>query len=330
MRKEIPFTQGFTASESGDIHDADGNLREQYTNGDGYKTASVLTDDGKWVTFGVHRLVALAFKPPKTDHLTLTVNHIDGVRINNHPDNLEWISNRLNVVHGTLLNRYTNRPLIVCTKDDLLFWLNDLYDAANHFSSDIDTVWQKIRDGELLDGWKIEHVKGSDKRVALMMVQRPGELNHGLRPVKVLDLETNAVLDFESLAETARYFGVKTTHIRIRVSTPRYLKIFRMRWVIIDAEENFDFLTPEVIESLKSRGPKPIVCYSADTQSFETYPSAHHFLKVTPGLSKKAITVRLKKGELKPSNGWIVKVIEDLEEDKRKILEMARSLNLVK
>lgn len=46
----------------------------------------------------VHRLVAIAFLPCK-DH-SLTINHIDGNKKNNHVSNLEWCTNKQNHVHA--------------------------------------------------------------------------------------------------------------------------------------------------------------------------------------------------------------------------------------
>ena len=55
-------------------------------------------------TWLVHRLVALAFIP-NTNNLE-TVNHIDGNRLNNCADNLEWLSHGDNIRHAFALGLY--------------------------------------------------------------------------------------------------------------------------------------------------------------------------------------------------------------------------------
>ena len=62
----------------------------------GYLEVAVLKQ-GKRVKERVHRLVALAFCPGFQEGLT--VNHIDGNRMNNRPQNLEWVSLARNTQH---------------------------------------------------------------------------------------------------------------------------------------------------------------------------------------------------------------------------------------
>jgi hypothetical protein len=62
-----------------------------------YMRVTLSNDGGKRVIRDVHRLVAQAFLG---DHKGLVVNHKDGDRYNNSLENLEWITQRENVLHG--------------------------------------------------------------------------------------------------------------------------------------------------------------------------------------------------------------------------------------
>lgn len=63
----------------------------------GYLYVSVKIGE-KRPKFSSHRIIAKAFVPGYQDGLH--VNHIDGVKTNNHPDNLEWVTNEENVAHA--------------------------------------------------------------------------------------------------------------------------------------------------------------------------------------------------------------------------------------
>lgn len=59
----------------------------------------MLWKDAKPKTYGAHVLVALAFIGPRPS-LKHQVNHIDGNKRNNQPDNLEWVTPKENIRHA--------------------------------------------------------------------------------------------------------------------------------------------------------------------------------------------------------------------------------------
>jgi hypothetical protein len=70
------------------------------TNRNGYKICSIIID-GKRKTCSVHRLVATSFKGFQK---SLEVNHIDGNKLNNCVDNLEWVTRQQNIDHSMKSN----------------------------------------------------------------------------------------------------------------------------------------------------------------------------------------------------------------------------------
>lgn len=71
------------------------NLKHSGAKGD-YQTV-VLYKEGKSKKFRVHRLIAEVFIPNPQG--LPEVNHKDGVKDNNHVDNLEWVSSSANTKH---------------------------------------------------------------------------------------------------------------------------------------------------------------------------------------------------------------------------------------
>lgn len=324
--KPISIAPDLFAGEDGKIYNQDGSEKKHYVNGDGYYTVGIKTPEGKFATVGVHRLVAFAFKPPSIDHLLLTVNHLDGDITNNVPSNVEWETNKNNIVHGCLLNRYTKRPLIVYQKGEETFYFDDLYDASVKFDMDIDTIWKNIRDDILIDGGKIEHLKSSDKRVLGFKRLHPWEGKNEKIPVKMYDLETSEIAHFEDIGEASKRLGVKRTLIRIRITTPGFIKVFKRRYVFVLATENFDFLTPEIKKELIERNkPLRVLGYHMEHQTWDEFDSVYQFINTTR-TSRKAVHNRLRKGSLEPIGVWIIKYIPNIQDSKDAILKMVRSL----
>lgn len=110
----------------------------------GYKQVG-LSIDGKCKRLTVHRIVAMAFVP---NPLGLKeVNHKDGNRLNNHVDNLEWVSRSQNSLHSTRVlgkNRGVDNNFTKLTEKEVLnikfllelgesqTYIAKLYNVSNH------------------------------------------------------------------------------------------------------------------------------------------------------------------------------------------------------
>lgn len=77
-------------------------LKQRKNKRNGYMQVD-LHKDGKKRTMRVHRLVAKAFIPNPENKPE--VNHIDEDKTNNHVFNLEWMTGKENVNHGTCIER---------------------------------------------------------------------------------------------------------------------------------------------------------------------------------------------------------------------------------
>jgi len=111
--------KGYEILEDGTIisykQDKNGRELRQCLQGKGYLQVSL---NGKSTT--VHRLVAWKYCVGYIKDLT--VNHIDGNKLNNHKDNLEWISVKDNCVHA-MKNIRTKRRLY---NDDMICEIRSL------------------------------------------------------------------------------------------------------------------------------------------------------------------------------------------------------------
>lgn len=77
-----------------------GRFLKLQVNQKGYHNVG-LYDGDKVRTKTVHRLVALSYIPCEgVDPLTMQVNHIDGNKLNNTVNNLEWVTLQENVTHS--------------------------------------------------------------------------------------------------------------------------------------------------------------------------------------------------------------------------------------
>jgi hypothetical protein len=298
---EIPGTLGYAVSTDGVVYGPDEEPRNEYVNGDGYKTVSVQLLDGRYRTFGVHRLVALAHLPiPEGKDVTqLTVNHIDGDKTNNDVNNLEWVSVYLNNLHASLIRRQVENPTLIHTDPEgRKSFIDNLHDAAALLSVDLDLAWAMVRDGLVYEGSRLEAFVRDTKIPEELQKERIGVRNHLGQAVEVRvsvkDVETGLVEHFGSMADAAKYFDVSPSHIHQCVSSEKKTRLFKKRYLIVREFDQFPDLDPDQYQRLQNPGGRDTVVYIKSTKHMVIFPSAGSMISMFD-LSKKAVTERLRK-----------------------------------
>lgn len=313
--QEIPNTKGYYADEEGRIYNPEKVECEYYTNGDGYITVMITTPEGKFVTTGVHRLILTTFRgePSEGQH----GNHIDGDVTNNALTNVEWVTPQENNVHATLLNRFTKRPLIIITKDSEVAFLNNLHHAAEHFGLDVGMVWDAIKTGGTIKGWKVEHLKSSDRRVQQLRRHKLEQTTYR-REISCMDLFTGEVQEFPTMIAVAKHFGCRQQTISQCISTAEFPKLFQKHHVLIEKTNNFEFLTDELKAKLLERAPKQVIA-AKQGNAMILFKSAYEF-RTLNNLSKKKVTTALKKGVTKIVDQWKFYYLETISKEQREEL----------
>lgn len=96
MNLEIKGFERYSVSEWGEVFGVRGKLKPCFDKR-GYKRVWLYDSEGRRFEKYIHRLVAECFVDGDK---SLTVNHKDGNKVNNHKSNLEWISNADNLRHS--------------------------------------------------------------------------------------------------------------------------------------------------------------------------------------------------------------------------------------
>jgi len=130
--KDIPpdivdGTEGYMISRNGEIKDKNGRLSKPTQPNNGYYPCYIA---GK--TYKLHRLLAFVFKENDDPINNTMINHIDGNKLNNCLDNLEWVSNSKNVKHAYDNGLNPNARKISCenTENNETLLFNSIVQAA--------------------------------------------------------------------------------------------------------------------------------------------------------------------------------------------------------
>ena len=111
--KVVPSWPKFEVSNIGGIRHTNGKSKYTNISKQGYVVLQTKLD-GKIKTLKLHRLIAETFLKPPSEDLTLLcskthwgvvcVNHIDGNKLNNNVNNLEWCTQEYNNRHANISN----------------------------------------------------------------------------------------------------------------------------------------------------------------------------------------------------------------------------------
>lgn len=100
--KRIPFLENYFVNKEGEVFSNNRGNKikklKQSVCGTQYKRIYLRVPDQKPKTFLVHRLVALTYLPKEEGKDF--VNHIDGDKLNNSLENLEWVTSSENLRHA--------------------------------------------------------------------------------------------------------------------------------------------------------------------------------------------------------------------------------------
>lgn len=223
--KQIPNLDKYFATEQGDIYSTQrGRPKKMVATVDTskYKRLQLRTKEGV-KSFLVHRLVALTYLP---NPLGLPqVNHKDGDKLNNHVDNLEWVTASDNMKHayeiGIKSSSGESNSRSLFTEDQVLQIYYELLDGAR--ISDLAKKYSstKGRIGSIKDrtNWTyllkdLPPIKMQSKREAMSdntvrwICHR---LQEGMQPTPILKLCENKNITVDQIYS----IKARKTHTRI-------------------------------------------------------------------------------------------------------------------
>lgn len=145
--KAIPICHAYEVSNYGRVRNADGLILAPRKTKTGYQRIH-FTIDGKRKDMYIHRLVAEAFCE-RTDGCDI-VNHKDFNPANNHADNLEWTTQRGNVIYSMnvgRVGRFPNAKMIIGEKAGVRYLFRSSREAAQAIGCDHKTILRGCKTG---------------------------------------------------------------------------------------------------------------------------------------------------------------------------------------
>lgn len=180
------------------------------------------------------------------------------------------------------------RPFIRATSGDKSIAFNTIHEASKHFLISADEIWQYFVKQIPYNGWRFSHVKNNDPEAIYAKsyqltsrdIQTKSKLLRFRRPVQVFDIRTRKVEIFHSLTLAGLELGIRASNIRARISVPEKIRLLYERYVIIDIERNFDFLTEKVLTDLLARVNHGVVVFDISKNTFQFFSGSTAYMRL--------------------------------------------------
>lgn len=248
----------------------------------------------------VHRIVAEAFVPGKTDERSF-VNHLDEDKTNHDSFNLEWVTTGENQSYSIVKNGSDEFPKVLVREPsgnwDLVSNLNKASEISGIPSR---KIWECIRNEVSYKGWSFYHKKARDGVDPTLRNSPWGENGRGfgkleLQPVKIQDYITKEIVEYDSYKQAGDAHGVKANNIYQLISTPDKIRLFKQRYLIVKNDDDFPELSQEAFEAMVHKRSAPVVAYDIDKDIMYSFRSGAEFVRegLITSIKRKGVYSRL-------------------------------------
>lgn len=220
----IPGYSRYMISLSGAVMSVQkGELLSPYMDANGYLMYGVQPDVGPRTIVGMHRLLALTYKPYGGGVDRLDVNHIDTIKDNNALLNLEWATRSRNNYHAHENGLSNSKAVLVrnvATNEVSRFY--SIEECARYLQLEGETVRQRIIHGgslgKVYSG--LYQFKYEDDPAPWIIHDAIEEYTHAklTRRLRATSIKTDIAIEFNTIAEAASFFGVKGPSIYYQLS----------------------------------------------------------------------------------------------------------------
>lgn len=280
------------------------------TNPDGYYNFRLVSDSGKTLTWGRHRLLGFVFKNPGTVIDSLIVNHENGIKGDDVLENLEWMTYQGNQEHAGR-NGLTEKCLPISVRDvdtGEVVEYPSMIACARETGFTKDAISHRIKTGQgRIFPERKQYRLASEVGLWKVFANVENEmlLNGNSKSVLVKHLLLDIELEFPKMSLAAEHLNVPLSTLSVWLNQPNqpvlpgYVQL-KMRYDSKPWREVSDPYT----ELEQYTGKRAVVVFNSKTAHRQIYDSANECARVH-GLSPTALNYRLQsKGNTQYRDGY--------------------------
>lgn len=309
LRKTINNYPNYEVDSNGNIYNKTQQLAIQ-TDPNGYCSVMLYNNDGAKRLL-IHRLVMMNLAPIENMDM-LEVNHKDGVKTNNHIDNLEWCTGLQNLHHAGL-NGLTSKciPVTVCNIfDNSEVEYPSCQEASNNIGISADSILYRLsypNNTIFPGGWRFKRF--NDEWIELNNFTYDDVWNGGTNKVHLFNVLTGHDLIVKSQRDASVVTSLSESFLSTELSSGNQ-RILPGMWMIKRPSEEWRVVEDIWLDYELNSPYRPVIC-TFPTGGETVFESLEEVSRYT-GINKTTICYRLNAGLLSPGrNGYAFEYYSD-------------------
>lgn len=301
----IPGYSRYAVNDKGNIFTCYGNgkLIQNHKDVRNYRYSDLyMVDDyGNGHNESIHRVIAAVFLTLPANAPELTVNHIDLNKLNNEPNNLEWISHSMNMLHSQLFHGKLKEPLIKITINDTIKFFNEINKAAELCNCTSIELWKNITGKTNNTNYDVCIIDKNNKKLQYFQPAKS---------VEIKDLTNDRVYTFPDMGKAASYLNVNKTAIHIAINKEY---VIQQKYILRYKDTSWPDININNLSTRRTSGKRSVIIKNITTGTTETFESARNavaFLQ-NHGGTKKIVTAALKNSYQRLCGNYIFKYMDD-------------------
>lgn len=196
-----------------------------------------------------------------------------------------YTDHQLRNFKNRLFRTDNTRPFLRLKGNNTTISFTSLHSCSEFLNVEAEVIWGAFVRQEMIKEWTFSYIPFNDREAVYAKtyagVTRPlaCRQSNQKRPVKIVDITTGAVSNYESVRYAGEMIHINNKNILASISTPNKVRLLYERYVVVDEAQSLDFLTQDICRGLLAKIRLGVAVLDVKTNTVQKFSSLSFYLR---------------------------------------------------